>query len=81
MAEKIYVPAIRCFNKRPNQPDFVLGTIIIDVEAFQDWILNEGREYLTDYQGKPQIKLQVLKSDKTGINLTVDTYKKPETTF
>lgn len=75
MSEKIYPKGLRSFKPHEKAPSFVLGTIIMDVNAFRDWIEGEGREYFTDYQGKSQLKLTVLQSDKTGVNIQVDTYK------
>lgn len=75
MSEKIYPKGIRCFKPGDKAPAFILGTIIMDVNEFLDWIESDGREYFTDYQGKAQLKLTVLQSDKTGVNIQVDTYK------
>lgn len=76
MAEKIYAKGIRCFKPHERAPEFVLGTMIIDVPAFLEWVRGDGEQYLSDYQGSPQLKLTVLQSDRTGVNVQVDTYQK-----
>ncbi|WP_288983291.1 hypothetical protein [uncultured Flavobacterium sp.] len=74
MAEpKIYPKGIVCFNKHEKQPDFVLGSIVITPNDFIAW-LKENEGLMTDYKGRKQIKLQLLKNDK-GIYTVVDTYK------
>lgn len=76
--EKVYPKGIRTFKAGDKAPSFILGTIVIDVDEFQDWLRTTGREYVTQYQDKDQIKLTVLQSDKTGINIQVDTYRKEQ---
>ena len=68
--EKVYAKGIRTFGKHEKAPDFVLGTLIISPNELMEWI-NENPQYLTDYKGSPQLKMQVLNGDK-GIYLTVN---------
>ena len=76
MTERIYPKGIRTFSKHGNAPEFILGTAVIEPETLIEWIKSEGKQYLTDYKGKHQLRLQVLKSkDGNGINFQVDTYK------
>lgn len=77
MAEKIYPQGLRTFAKHPNQPDFVLGTLVITLDDLKEWVEGEGKQYLTEYNGKKQIRLQILQG-KDKVNLQVDTYKKGE---
>lgn len=79
MADKVYVNAIRCFNRNQNAPQFILGTMIVDVNALFTWLKGEGGQYLSEYVAKDgsktkQLKLTVMQSDKTGVNVQVDTY-------
>lgn len=76
MAEKIYPKGINTFAKHEKAPDFVLGTIVINLSNFKEWINGDGKEYLSDYKGSPQLKLQVLQG-KERLNILVDTYKVP----
>lgn len=71
----IYVNSIRCFKKHDNAPNFVLGEMVINVEEFIAYLQGEGKQYFKDYKGTPQLRLQVLQSDKSGINLRVDNYQ------
>ena len=76
MAEKIYPKGIVGFAPNEKAPEFVLGTLAITLEDFKEWVNGEGKQYLADYKGKKQLKLNVLKSSKdNGVYFTVDTYK------
>lgn len=77
MAEKIYAKGLRTFAPRQGAPEFVLGTLIITEEELLKWF-KDNRHYASDYNGMKQFKFSVLKSDKTGINLQLDMYKKKE---
>lgn len=72
--EKIYPKGINTFAKHEKAPDFVLGTIVINLSTFKEWINGEGKQYLSDYKGSPQIRLQVLQG-KERLNIQVDTWK------
>lgn len=82
MAETIYPKGIRTFEARESAPEFVLGTMIINPNEFFAWV-KENPEYISEYKSKEgviskQLKLNILKSQKGGINFTVDTYKKAD---
>lgn len=67
---------IMTFNPNEKAPSFVLGTIVISVNQLKEWLNNEGKEYLTDYKGEPQLKLQVTSvKEGRGIMVAVDTWK------
>jgi hypothetical protein len=74
MADKIYPEGIRAFSKHDKAPDFVKGTIVITPNDLFAW-LKKNENLLTEYEGKKQIKLQILEGQK-GLYLQVDTYKK-----
>jgi hypothetical protein len=75
--EKIYPKGLRTFARNEKAPDFVLGTLVIDLKELFDWCKAEGAEYLTEYKEKKQLKLTIL-NGKERINFQVDTYKKPK---
>lgn len=76
MAEpKVYPKGIMTFPKHEKAPDFVKGSIAITLEDLREWLKGDGAQYLTEYNGKKQLKLQILDGQK-GLYLTVDTYKK-----
>lgn len=76
MAQKVYPKGIITFNPKDTQPQFVLGTIVISIDQLNDYFKNEGSEYVTEYKGAKQIKLQLTSlKDKRGISLSVDTFK------
>ncbi len=79
MAEKkelVKCKGVFTFNPKDNAPNFVLGTIVITLEDFLEFVKGEGREYVTDYKGKRQIKLNVTSmKEGRGILVAVDTWK------
>jgi hypothetical protein len=72
--DQIYPEGVRAFSKHPKQPDFVIGSIIITPNDLISW-LKKNENLLTEYDGKKQLKLQLL-DGKKGLYLSVDTYKK-----
>lgn len=72
--EKVYPKGLRTFPKNEKAPDFVLGTLVITPNTLNDW-MRENAQYLTEYNGEKQLKLQILNGNK-GIYFTVDTFKK-----
>lgn len=72
--EKIYPKGIRTFKPHENAPEFVKGALIItptELISFCD----ENPQLMTEYNGTPQLKCQMLHGDN-GIYITVDTWKK-----
>jgi len=77
--DKIYPQGLKMFNKHKKAPSFVKGTLVITPSDFVNWV-NENQQYLSDYNGKAQLRLQLLEGEK-GLYLTVDTYKKQDAPF
>lgn len=75
--EKIYPKGITAFAPRNGAPDFVLGTVIITIDDLTQWI-DDNKQYLSDYNGKQQLRLNLTKSRDGRPSLAVDTYKKAE---
>ena len=79
MAEKIYVEGFRGFKPNEKAPDFVLGTLIVTPKEFGEFLKKkEIEQYFTEYEGKKQIKISVLRSKNGGLSFEIDTYKKSE---
>ena len=72
MSDKKYVEGVRFFNPHPKSPDFVKGTVVITPNDLIEW-LKENKSVLTDYNGKKQLKLQMLEGNK-GIYFKVDDF-------
>lgn len=75
MAEKVFAKGIRVFKKGDKAPDFVIGTVVVSLNELITWAKNEGKDYLSEYKGEKQVKLQVTKSKEGGIVIAVDTFK------
>jgi hypothetical protein len=74
MSEKaIYPEGIAVFNPHEKAPEFVVGSLVITPNDLVSW-LKSNPDYLTEYKGKKQLKLQIKKGTK-GLYATVDTYK------
>jgi hypothetical protein len=71
--EVTYPEGIRAFNPHEKSPSFVKASIVITPNDLFKW-LKENESLLTEYEGKKQIKLQLL-DGKKGLYLKVDDYK------
>lgn len=76
MSQKIYPKGIVARPRFPNQPEFVLGSVLINPDELFAWI-SENSEHLTEYKDGKQLKLQLLNGSK-GMYLVLDNYRKPE---
>ena len=75
MSDKKFPEGVRFFTPHSKAPDFVIGSLVITPNDLVAWLKKEP-ELLTEYEGKKQIKLQVLKSKEGKPYLQVDTFKK-----
>lgn len=73
MAEKIYPKGINVFAPRDGAPDFVKGKMIVTLNDFVEWAKTQSEHY-SEYEGKKQLKFDVLSGDK-GLYFVLDTYK------
>lgn len=71
--EKKYPEGIRAFSPRENAPDFVTGSLVITPNDLFTWC-KANADLMTEYEGKKQIRLQILNGNK-GLYLVVDEYK------
>lgn len=77
MADEVLPKGLRFFNKKENQPDFVVGSLVITMnELFTFCKENPG--LLSEYNGQKQLKLQVKKSQNGNLYSSVDTWKPAE---
>jgi hypothetical protein len=79
MADSILMGGIRLFEKKENQPDFVLATGVITPNELVKF-LKENPQLLTEYNGEKQVRIQILKSKAGKPYVSVDTWKPSETT-
>ena|ERR1017187_7209950 len=77
MADKVYAKGVVAFAPHEKAPKFVVGAIVISPEVLQAWCAGEGAQWLTDYNGTKQIKLQITRSEDGKLSIAVDTYRKP----
>ncbi len=76
MADAIFPEGIRVFSPHAKAKDFVKGSLVITPNDLFKW-LKANENLLTEYEGKKQLKLQILEGKK-GLYVAVDTYRKEE---
>lgn len=77
MAEQILLKGVRLFKKKDSQPEFVIaGGAITMNELFT--FAKENPDVVSEYNGKKQIKIQVLRSKDGNPYIAVDTWKPGE---
>lgn len=74
MSEKKYVNGVRFFPKKESQPDFVIGSIVLNPEQIAQWA-KENPDLCSDYKGQQQIKLDVLRSKQGEVYTQLNTFK------
>lgn len=77
MSEKIYPQGITCFAPKSGAPDFVLGSGVFTIDDLIEWF-NNNRHLETQYNGKRQIRFNLIKNRDGRPSLSVDTWKKDE---
>ena len=75
MSEK-FVSGVRMFDRRENQPDFVLGSLVITPDDIMDWV-KQNPDKVSEYNGKRQVKFQVKRSREGKVYIELDTYGTP----
>lgn len=71
---KIFVTGVRFFDKHPNAPDFVIGSMVITPNDLFQW-LQQNPTALTQYNGKQQVKLSIKRSQAGQVYCELDTFK------
>ncbi len=79
MADEVLPEGLRFFNKKDSQPDFVIGSLVVTMNDLFSFC-KEHPELITEYQGKKQLKLQVLKSKNGNLYAKVDSWKPQQPT-
>ncbi len=75
--EQVFPGGVRLFNPHPSAPDFVKGTMVITINELVKFC-KENEQYLTDYNGQKQLRLQQLQSSNGNLYAVVDTYRKED---
>jgi hypothetical protein len=77
MSENIYPKGVTFFPPREGTPEFVMGTLIINPEALNEFI-KQRKDLLTPSAYGDQLRLTQIKNQEGKIYFKVDTYKKQE---
>ena len=70
----IFPEGVRFFEKNAKQPAFVKGSIVITMKDLLSFV-NSHPDYLTEYNGNTQLRLQLLEGKTGATYLAVDTFK------
>lgn len=71
--EKVFADGIRFFGKSEKAPDYVIGSLKIEVE--------EAIAFLNKHASNNEVKLAIKLSSKGKYYIELDTYKKDELPF
>jgi hypothetical protein len=77
--QKKYADGFRWFDRKDNQPDFVLGSISVTPAKLLEWV-NANPELTSEYQGDKQVWFQVLKSKDGKVYAKLNTGKQGKKT-
>jgi hypothetical protein len=78
--EKVFPKGVFGFAKNEKAPIFVIGTLVITPRELVDWLNADGKQYLTEYKDKKQLKLQITEGRDGKLNIAVDTFIPKERT-
>jgi len=67
------IAGVRLFSKHPNAPEFVIADMVLTLDDLYAWA-KTNPETLTEYQGKKQVKLQILRSKDGAPYAKLNTY-------
>lgn len=74
MADQILPQGVRFFNKNAKAPDFVIGTLVITPDDLNAFCI-DNEKLMTEFNGKKQLRMQVLRSKEGNLYAAVDTWK------
>lgn len=72
--ENNMIAGVRLFAKHPNAPEFVIADMVLTLDDLYAWA-KSNPDTLSDYQGKKQVKLQILRSKDGAPYAKLNTYK------
>ena len=75
--EKFYVQGFRGFKKRDNAPEWIVGSLLISIDEFKDFLdTTKVQSVMSEYQGRKQLNINILRTRDGGISFEVNDYKK-----
>lgn len=74
MADKVFINGVRFFPKRDSAPEFVLGTLVLTPKQISEWAAANA-QYMSDYNGDSQVRIQITKGQEGKLVFAVDTWK------
>jgi hypothetical protein len=77
MSEKktdVKVEGLLTWNKHPKAPDFVIADLTIDIDVLIKFF-EEQKEHIKMYDGRQQLKAQILSNQNGGCRIILNTWK------
>jgi hypothetical protein len=78
MADQIFPAGVRMFKKSDKSPEWVVASMVINIDEFIEWLQFQTADYRTKYNDADQIRLQVAFGKSGNPYVAVDTFKKSE---
>lgn len=73
--DRIFCKGVMAFKPNEKAPSFVKGSVVITLNDLIEWAKGDGKQYLTEYNGKKQIRLQITENKSDGkYSIAVDTF-------
>ena len=73
--KKVWAKGVVAFPKHERAPEWVVGSLVITPNDLVSWLKSEGEQYLTEYKGNKQLRLQITKTKDNKLSVSVDTWK------
>lgn len=73
------IAGVRLFAKHPNAPEFVIADLVLTLDDLYAWA-KSNPDTVSEYQGKKQVKLQILRSKDGAPYAKLNTYKPKQDT-
>lgn len=72
--EKVFPKGISVFPPRNGAPEFVKGSVVVTIDDLVQFA-KDNEQYLSEYNGKKQLRLDLLDGTKNGLYFQVNTFK------
>lgn len=71
----IFADGINVYSPNDKAPDFVKGSIVVDIKKFSDWVASNANYITKDNNGNDVLRLQLKESKQGKFYASVDTYQ------
>ena len=75
MSNVIFADGFAVYSPNEKAPDFVKGSIVINIKQFSKWIADNANYITTDNNGNDVLRMQIKTSQQGKLYASVDTYQ------